>query len=57
MTLELKKVIKRVGKDVHIHETNLVLEEGRVVESGAHGELASAQGRYATLLKQGAVAA
>ena len=28
MTLELKSVTKRVGADVHIHETNLVLEEG-----------------------------
>ena len=28
MTLELKNVAKRVGTDVHVHETNLVLEEG-----------------------------
>ena len=28
MTLELKNVTKRVGADVHIHETNLVLAEG-----------------------------
>jgi len=28
MTLELRKVTKRVGADVHIHETDLVLEEG-----------------------------
>jgi glycerol transport system ATP-binding protein len=28
MTLELKNVAKRVGTDVHIHETKLVLEEG-----------------------------
>jgi glycerol transport system ATP-binding protein len=28
MTLELKNVAKRVGTDVHIHETSLVLEEG-----------------------------
>src|SRR5262245_26464271 len=28
MTLELKHVTKRVGADVHIHETNLALEEG-----------------------------
>ena len=28
MTLELKNVAKRVGADIHIHETNLVLEEG-----------------------------
>jgi glycerol transport system ATP-binding protein len=27
MTLELKQVTKRVGADVHIHETSLVLEE------------------------------
>ena len=28
MSLELKNVTKRVGADVHIHETSLVLEEG-----------------------------
>ena len=28
MSLELKHVTKRVGADIHIHETNLVLEEG-----------------------------
>ena len=28
MSLELKNVTKRVGADVHIHETNLMLEEG-----------------------------
>ena len=28
MTLELRKVVKRVGADVHIHDTDLVLEEG-----------------------------
>ena len=28
MSLELKNVTKRVGADVYIHETNLVLEEG-----------------------------
>ena len=28
MSLELKNVTKRVGADVHIHETNLVLQEG-----------------------------
>jgi glycerol transport system ATP-binding protein len=28
MPLELQKVMKRVGADVYIHETNLVLEEG-----------------------------
>ncbi|MCP4380752.1 MAG: ABC transporter ATP-binding protein [Hyphomicrobiales bacterium] len=28
MTLELKNITKRVGADVHIHETNLFLEEG-----------------------------
>ena len=28
MSLELRNVTKRVGADMHIHETNLVLEEG-----------------------------
>jgi glycerol transport system ATP-binding protein len=28
MALELRKVMKRVGADVHIHETDLVLEKG-----------------------------
>src|SRR4051795_2817936 len=28
MSLELRNVTKRVGADVHIHETNLVLHEG-----------------------------
>jgi glycerol transport system ATP-binding protein len=28
MALELRKITKRVGAEVHIHETNLVLEEG-----------------------------
>ena len=28
MTLELRKVTKSVGGSVHIHETNLTLEEG-----------------------------
>ena len=28
MALELKKITKRVGADVTIHETSLVLEEG-----------------------------
>src|SRR5204863_6263032 len=28
MALELRKVSKRVGADVHIHETSMVLEEG-----------------------------
>jgi len=28
MSLEFRNVAKRVGKDVHIHETNLVLREG-----------------------------
>jgi glycerol transport system ATP-binding protein len=28
MTLELRRVTKRVGAEMHIHETNLVLEEG-----------------------------
>ncbi|MEX0854030.1 MAG: ABC transporter ATP-binding protein [Bauldia sp.] len=28
MSLELRNVTKRVGADLHIHETNLVLEEG-----------------------------
>jgi ABC-type sugar transport system ATPase subunit len=28
MPLELKNVTKRVGAEVHIHETNLIIEEG-----------------------------
>ena len=28
MPLELKNVTKRVGAEVYIHETNLVIEEG-----------------------------
>ena len=28
MPLELKNVTKRVGSEVHIHETNLIIEEG-----------------------------
>ncbi len=28
MSLELKKVTKRVGANVHIHETDLILEKG-----------------------------
>ena len=28
MNLELKDVVKRVGAEIHIHETNLVLEPG-----------------------------
>jgi subfamily B ATP-binding cassette protein MsbA len=34
-----------------------VLEAGRVAESGTHDALLAREGRYATLLKQGAVAA